>query len=905
MAGLQGKVFSGYQLAEQVNGGGIAEVYRARPAQPGGREAIVKVIYPEFAQQKGFLPHFREIVKLSKRLASHPHILPLLASGEENGYLYLITPYVAAGTLKDWIASGRRLSASDTGPFFHQLCDALGYAHSLGIIHGNIKPSNIFLFEGRHVLLGDFGMLWDIGMLREFAQMDASHSAEAVEYLAPEVAHSSATQLSDIYSVGAVLFAAITGQPPFRSSTLGEALAAHERKPAPHLQQINASLAPAMLALDSVTQRALAKRPEDRFPAAAALSQAIEVVLKQAQAQAAAAVAQTPQMSQALQAQQIAAAWMQNGAGAAAVPGVFGAVPPSLPGMAGMAGVAGGMAGMAGFPAAAATAGAGAVLQTLNPPFPPLPPSATVDETMEHGRVNLNQPVEAPTARVPAPQPPAKNAPDLQQTMRVPAPEPPPAPTMRIPAPQVAVGRENGTAWNNANAGAMPAANPASFPGYQQQQHGGPGNSGDLHPQSMPAVRGMGNMGAVSPSVPGAGYAPSGDGINWSTEDDDGAAWDDLNSRRYASVRPDDSQRLGGGYGSRGTEEPWPEYTSESAAYPAVDETGRYQAPARDDWREEYTGEFTGEYTGEFTGEFTGEYTGHYTGEFTGEYTGRGYAVGDDSRELESWTSQERTQNERADGRDFSPTELGLPRLTSPALSAELPPAWQDIVGGTLPPDARGQQGWGGTLDYKEAMPHNAPVLRMPQPPDRFAGAGVAPFAEPLAEPQVAVANKAAVKRKGKWIRRLVPIILVLVLLDLGIIAVARPDLCPSNSCQAISTKAHQLLPFLKGANAPAAPVLSSDPAAITLTVAESKSATTTLKLTNAGPGTATWKAESGFPWFTLDTASGTLKANASITLTLTATPTNMHPGPYTAAITVTSGGQVLTIPVTITVTAS
>ena len=101
MAGLQGRVFDGYQLAEQLGAAGIAEVYRARANKPGGREAVVKVIYPEFARQAGFLTHFRQITQETAKLASHPHILPMLGSGEQGGYLYLITPYVAGGTLDD------------------------------------------------------------------------------------------------------------------------------------------------------------------------------------------------------------------------------------------------------------------------------------------------------------------------------------------------------------------------------------------------------------------------------------------------------------------------------------------------------------------------------------------------------------------------------------------------------------------------------------------------------------------------------------------------------------------------------------------------------------------------------------------------------------------------------------
>src|SRR5262249_60419256 len=99
MAGLQGRVFGGYKLGEQLQGTGIAEIYRARPAKSGGRDVVVKVIYPEFSRLPGFIPHFRQIVQMTGRLTSHPHVLPLVASGEENGYLFLITPYVADGTL--------------------------------------------------------------------------------------------------------------------------------------------------------------------------------------------------------------------------------------------------------------------------------------------------------------------------------------------------------------------------------------------------------------------------------------------------------------------------------------------------------------------------------------------------------------------------------------------------------------------------------------------------------------------------------------------------------------------------------------------------------------------------------------------------------------------------------------
>src|SRR5260370_16003500 len=201
MAGLQGRVLGGFQLGERLTGGGISDVYRGRAAKGAGRAVVVKVIYPEFAQQPGFQTRFRQIIQLSGRLANHPHILPLVASGEEGGYLYLVTPYVNAGTLQDLLAKGGRFGIADAAPFFRQLCDALSYAHSLGIVHGNLKPSNIYLFEGRHVLLGDFGTLLD---LRVMDMNLAGSGTEAFEFLAPEAAGGQATQAGGTFMVGAL-----------------------------------------------------------------------------------------------------------------------------------------------------------------------------------------------------------------------------------------------------------------------------------------------------------------------------------------------------------------------------------------------------------------------------------------------------------------------------------------------------------------------------------------------------------------------------------------------------------------------------------------------------------------------------------------------------------------------------
>jgi serine/threonine protein kinase len=927
MAGLQGKIFSGYQLAEQVNGGGIADVYRAHPTNPGGREAIVKIVHPEFAQQKGFLPHFREIVKLSKSLANHPHILPLLASGEEGGYLYLVTPFVASGTLKDWIGRGERLGASDAGPFFRQLCDALGYAHSLGIVHSNIKPSNIFLFEGRHVLLGDFGMLWDIRMLREFAQMDVTHSAEAVEYLAPEVASNRATQQSDIYSVGAVLFAAITGQAPFHGGTLGEVLSAHERRPVPHLQQINPRLIPAMQALDAVTQRALAKRPEHRFPSAIALSQAIEATLSQVPAMVytppVAALPQIPQlqktpiappvgrlMSQAGQLMSQAAQWLHPGPAGGEVPGAAG----------------------------------GSVLQALNPPFPPLQSSETVEETMEHGRVNLNPTsTEAPTGRFPAPQAPLIGGPSDQTTLHVPAP----APSRSLQRPPAMIQGSGGiernvSDWSDTsgggNAGMLPAispssrgpvignrdnganpAGPGSPPGYQQHYSGWE-NSGGLYSNWV-------SGGLPPPGIePPGSYIDSGNGDGWTSDsaDDDAAAWDKLTSQRYAVVNPGDPYRDDGSqsYDSYGPMRNQIGHTSEyTDARHAYGDSRSYGAA--DSWGE------------------------RYVEGYTGEYTGSGYASESESRELDIWPKEKLGHTSGSPSRGFSPTQLGLPRLTNPSLDSGLPQAWQDIVSGVLPPaasngwndaaasngwnDAAASNGWNdaaasnGTgnianwsdgTGFSESLSAYSAQMPQPQAADWFEldsrhgnrrnpGAPLIPFEEQ----RVWTTGLTALGRRSRWTTWLIAILLVVAVINLGLLVVMRPDLCPSStahSCQAISAKAHKLLPFLGGQSIQPAAQLTSSPTAIPLRLATNKkTATAILTLTNAGPTTAHWTASSGSTWLTLDKTSGVLVSKGSVTLTLVAGSAGLSAGPHTTAITITSGSQVLTVPVTVTVTAS
>ena len=398
MGELQGRVFGGYQLQEEIGGGGVAEVYRAKQASGGGREVVVKVIYKEFARQPGFARNWAYVTEASTKLASHPHILPLVAFGEENEYLYLVTPYVEAGTLASWINKGGRMGASDVAPFFQQLCGALSYAHSLGVVHGNLKPSNVYLHEGRHILLGDFGLLWDVHAL------DPSWSGsgvEAFEYLAPEVFSGQISQSSDIYSLGATLFHSLAGHPPFHMNKLADLISAAQQQPPPSLGQQQPPLAPAITALDPVVAQAMAKRPEDRFASAVLVGQAIESAVRQAAAQGGFGASQPK-----AQPQWQAMPSTPVSAGVFAMPG---ALPGALPGQPPVPGIA----PVFGAPPAAPGALHG-MLGDL------------VDSSMEAGGAALAGGMSFNPAASQALEPP---------TMRVPAPAPVDPPTMRMAAP--------------------------------------------------------------------------------------------------------------------------------------------------------------------------------------------------------------------------------------------------------------------------------------------------------------------------------------------------------------------------------------------------------------------------------------------------------------------------------------
>ena len=258
-----------YRIERELGRGGMATVWLAHDLKHG-RQVAIKVLHPHLAAVVGterFLKEIRTTANLQ-----HPHILPLFDSGEADGLLYYVMPYLTGETLRQAITRDHQLPIADAIRITSEVASALDYAHRHGVIHRDIKPENILLHEGRS-LIADFGIAiaTDANGTR-LTQTGLSIGTPA--YMSPEQAlgERNLDARTDIYATGAVLYEMLTGMPPF-SGPSGQAIVAKvitEKPLAPsrHRREVPARL-------DDVVLTALEKNPEDRFANAAALESAL------------------------------------------------------------------------------------------------------------------------------------------------------------------------------------------------------------------------------------------------------------------------------------------------------------------------------------------------------------------------------------------------------------------------------------------------------------------------------------------------------------------------------------------------------------------------------------------------------------------------------------------------------
>jgi serine/threonine protein kinase len=268
MSNLEGVVLSDYHLLQCISKGGLADVYRGCQRGEGYREVAVKVFRSAYAERASFRDYFMiEAEKIAQ--FNHPNILPFLEYGEGEELLYLVMPFVTSGTLDDLLTRvGGRLSALQALPVVQQLCNAIQYAHDHNVIHGNIKPTNVFVADDGHMLLADFGIARGYDDSQQSLTRMGWGSAE---YASPEQSLGILHPSSDIYTLGVLLFRLLTGQPPFSGQTPIEVLLKHVRQSPPAARELVPTISENV---GSVLRTALQKRSDDRFASATELSNA-------------------------------------------------------------------------------------------------------------------------------------------------------------------------------------------------------------------------------------------------------------------------------------------------------------------------------------------------------------------------------------------------------------------------------------------------------------------------------------------------------------------------------------------------------------------------------------------------------------------------------------------------------
>lgn len=252
-----------YTILQHIARGGMSDIYLARDLSTN-QEVALKLVHTsnqEYCQR--FQREVRAIASLQ-----HEHILPALDYGEVDSWCYLVTPYVPNGTLRDLMQKGP-LTLDETGKYLHQISSALHYAHQQGIIHRDIKPSNILMRDSDFVYLADFGLVKNTRNVAE-SLTETGFLMGTAEYMAPELAEKDATQFSDIYSLGIVLYQMLTGDVPFRGTTPVGTFMQHLSKQPPRPSLVNPHL-PA--AFDSLVLRSLAKEPTHRYQSSLELAQ--------------------------------------------------------------------------------------------------------------------------------------------------------------------------------------------------------------------------------------------------------------------------------------------------------------------------------------------------------------------------------------------------------------------------------------------------------------------------------------------------------------------------------------------------------------------------------------------------------------------------------------------------------
>jgi serine/threonine protein kinase/uncharacterized lipoprotein YmbA len=282
MLSLEGKQLGNYDVIRPIRVGGMGAVYEGRQRTAFGRRVAIKVIHNDYAGDRDMRRRFAREARTIARL-QHPYILPLIEFGDEQGILYLVMPLIEGGTLTSYLR--RNLpDLTEVASIYQQLLDAVEYAHEEGLIHRDIKSSNVLLEMRRngppHVYLADFGLVRFIRP-NDAVQVGKPIPLEEVpgtpHYMAPEQTRGIVTPLTDIYALGVMLYQLLTGVLPYNDPNEVRVIQMHLSAPIPSPCDHDASIP---YELGEVVKTAMAKHPDDRYQSVGELRKAFLAALK-------------------------------------------------------------------------------------------------------------------------------------------------------------------------------------------------------------------------------------------------------------------------------------------------------------------------------------------------------------------------------------------------------------------------------------------------------------------------------------------------------------------------------------------------------------------------------------------------------------------------------------------------
>ncbi len=260
-----------YELRSILGKGGMAAVWRAY--QPSlDREVAIKVMAAQFSADETFTKRFNQEARSIARLR-HPNILAIYEYGQDKGQPYIVTELLDGGTLREYMR--KPMDLKRTARIIHQIADALDYAHAQGMVHRDIKPTNILM--DTQVRSGDRAVLGDFGIVKLLESTNITQTGVGIgtpEYMSPEQAAGEPLDgRSDEYSLGIVLYEMLAGVTPYKADTPLAVMMGHVNKPLPDPRTFNPNLSQEIV---NVLNKALAKYPQERYDSAGQFSEAFE-----------------------------------------------------------------------------------------------------------------------------------------------------------------------------------------------------------------------------------------------------------------------------------------------------------------------------------------------------------------------------------------------------------------------------------------------------------------------------------------------------------------------------------------------------------------------------------------------------------------------------------------------------